>query len=247
VRGHDNPAGDGAGEEHQNGRAPGAPSPRQASKADTSRSRTRRVVRRLDPWSVFKVSVIFYVAVYGILLVAAVLLWLAATATGLRDNVEQVIADLIASGKFHFVGSELLRAGAVGGAMLVVFGTAANVMLAVLYNLISDLVGGLSIVVEDRPVRAARTKKPARRAGPEPAPRPVPAPTKILIPEVERSQVRVPLGGAPARAEVPQDQLSAAEPAPRSGPEPILRSAMEPAPHPAPAPEPPTNLDAFGL
>jgi hypothetical protein len=135
--------------------------------------RKRGVVRKVDTWSVFKVSLVFYAAMYCIVLVAGVVLWLAATATGLRHNVESFIADLIASGKFHFVGTELLRAAAVAGVVLVVLGTAANVLLVVLYNLISDMVGGLDIVVEDRP--AAR---PRRRTRPRPAREPVDEPAE---------------------------------------------------------------------
>ncbi len=176
---------------------------------------------------------VFYAAVYCILLVAAVLLWMAATATGLRDNIEKVIADLIASGKFHFVGWELFRAGAVGGAMLVVLGTATNVLLVVLYNLISDLVGGVSIVVEERPSRAGR-KRPPRSAQPHRSAQPprvaeepraaeapeVPVPArapKILIPEVERRQAPQPVPAptpvpAPApQPQMPEQQLSGAE------------------------------------
>jgi len=185
-------------------------------------------VRKVDAWSVLKISVVFYVAVYFMLLVAAVLLWMAATATGLRHNIEKVVADLIASGKFHFVGSELLQAGAVGGAVLVVVGTGANVMLAVLYNLISDLVGGLVIVVEASPGResaprsgaepARRTgaeparrsgTEPARRTGTEPGPPPTAQPPRLLIPDIERQAVR-PTAVPPPRPEMP-DQLSGVE------------------------------------
>ena len=136
-------------------------------------------MRHIETWSVFKVSILFYTALYCVLLVAGVLLWTAATATGLRHNVEKFIADLIASGKFHFVADELFRASAIGGAVLVIMGTATNVLLVVLYNLISEVVGGLTFVVEDRP---------ARRGRPEPTPVVAPAPT--LIPEVELKQPR---------------------------------------------------------
>jgi hypothetical protein len=169
------------------------------------------VVRNIDAWSVLKVSVVFYVSVYCMLLVAAVLLWMAATATGLRGNIEKVVADLIASGKFHFVGSELLRAGVIGGAVLVVAGTTANVMLAVLYNLISDLVGGFSILVEESPgaVPARRRRpEPALRSGTEPAPRSGGEPARVLIPEVERLSPPQP-SSTPAWP--PDPQLSGAE------------------------------------
>ncbi|HEV3402430.1 MAG TPA: DUF3566 domain-containing protein [Acidimicrobiales bacterium] len=117
--------------------------------------RMRGVVRRIDPWSVFRVSLVFYVAMYCILVVAGVLLWSAATATGFRANVEDFIASLAESGEFRFVADELFRASVICGAILTVMGTGANVLFAVLYNLISDVVGGLVVVVEEKPSRKA--------------------------------------------------------------------------------------------
>ncbi|HEX3393912.1 MAG TPA: DUF3566 domain-containing protein [Acidimicrobiales bacterium] len=212
-------ADDGPGDQHLNGRSPGGRGARSAPKQQGPRQLTRGVVRNIDAWSVLKVSVVFYVSVYCMLLVAAVLLWMAATATGLRGNIEKVVADLIASGKFHFVGSELLRAGVIGGAVLVVAGSIANVMLAVLYNLISDLVGGFSILVEESPgaVPARRRRpepalrsgtEPAPRSGTEPAPRSGGEPARVLIPEVERLSPPQP-SSTPAWP--PDPQLSGAE------------------------------------
>lgn len=137
------------------------------------------MVHKLDAWSVLKLSALFYATLYCILLVAGVLLWMAATATGLRHNVEKFIADLIASGKFHFVPGELFKAAAISGAVLVVTGTSANVLLAVLYNLISDMVGGLTVVVEERP---------SRRPALEPVTETQAAPT--LVPEAEMRNSR---------------------------------------------------------
>ena len=127
---------------------------------------------------------LFYFALYCVLLVAGVILWAVATATGLRENVESFIADLIASGRFEFVGGELFRAAAIGGVVLVVLGAAANVLLAVLYNLISEVVGGVSLVVEEIAPRGARA---------EPAPAPAAEakpPRAILVPEAELKQPR---------------------------------------------------------
>jgi hypothetical protein len=52
----------------------------------------------------------------------------------------------------------------VGGLVLVVMGTGANVLLAVLYNLISDVVGGIIVVFEERPTRR-RSRSPAPFGG----------------------------------------------------------------------------------
>ena len=159
------------------------PTWRERRAAARRRRRARGVVRRIDPWSVFKVSLVFYIAMYCILVVAGVLLWSAATATGFRANVEDFIAGLIESGEFRFVATELFRASVIGGAVLAAMGTGANVLFAVLYNLISDVVGGIVFVVEEKPGRRGRGLAAAAGGddeAPAPAPTPpVPAPTPV--------------------------------------------------------------------
>jgi hypothetical protein len=114
--------------------------------------RARQVIRHFDLWSVLRFSLIFYLCMFLILLVAGIVLWLVATVTGVRGNVENFISDLIAS-KFHFLGLQLLRGAAIGGLLLVIVGSAFNMLMAMLYNLISDVVGGIEISVleDDRP------------------------------------------------------------------------------------------------
>jgi hypothetical protein len=142
--------------------------------------RVQRVVRRVDAWSVLKISFVFFIVLYLVLLVAGVLLWAFAVGTGTIDNVENFIEQLFALDSFSFVGEQILRASALGGALLVVAGTFATTVLAVLFNLISDLVGGLRFtVIEEqilRPVSpvAAPSTKPTTTAstvdGSPPAP-----------------------------------------------------------------------------
>lgn len=103
-----------------------------------------------------KFSVLLFATLYLVFLVAGLVLWAAATATGLRENIERFIGDLIASDDFRILGPTMLRASVVGGLLLVVLGTGANVLFAVLYNLISDVVGGIAVVFEERPTRWRR-------------------------------------------------------------------------------------------
>ena len=111
-----------------------------------------RIVRRVDAWGVFKISVIFYVILYIILLVAGILLWNLANTTGTVANVEGFARDLFGLKTFEFDGEKLFRASWVLGAILVVAGTGLNVTLAVLFNLISDLVGGVRVTVLEEEV-----------------------------------------------------------------------------------------------
>ena len=109
--------------------------------------RVRRVIRKVDPWSVLKVSILFYLCIFVVVLVAGVVLWLMAAALGVINNVEKFIGDLFALTDFRFEAGQILRAAAVGGGILVVLGSGANVLAAVLYNLISDVVGGVEVAV----------------------------------------------------------------------------------------------------
>ena len=117
--------------------------------------RVRLVVRRIEPLTVLKVSVLFWASIYVILLVAALMLWSAATATGLRENVENFIGDLIAADDFTFKAGQMLQASVIGGAVLVALGSFGTAMMAVLYNLIADVVGGVAVIFEERTTKAA--------------------------------------------------------------------------------------------
>lgn len=100
--------------------------------------------------SVLKLSVLFYACVFVVLLVAGVVLWIVASAAGVVGNVETFIGDLFALDAFHFEAFQILRAAFVGGAVLVLLGTALNVLAVTLFNLIAELVGGIELtVVED--------------------------------------------------------------------------------------------------
>ena len=133
----------------------------------TQARRVRLVLRRIEPWSVLKFSLLLFASLYLVLLVAAFSLWSAASVTGLRGNVESFVGDLVASEDFHFQGGELARASLLGGTLLVLVASGVTVLLSVLHNLISDLMGGFGLVFEERPTR----RKDSRRSAAESRPR----------------------------------------------------------------------------
>ena len=120
----------------------------------------------MEPWTVLKFSVLLFATLYLVFLVAGLVLWAAATATGLRENIEKFIGDLIASDDFKILGPTMLRASILGGLVLVVMGTGASVLFTVLYNLISDVIGGITVVFEERPSRRNRKLYEADQAPP---------------------------------------------------------------------------------
>ncbi len=109
--------------------------------------RVYRIIRRVDGWSVLKVSVIFYFCLWLVLMTAGVILWSGAVQSGTIDNVENLIATLLGFETFAFEGETLFRVALFGGLTAAVAATAITVLMAILFNLISDLTGGIRVTV----------------------------------------------------------------------------------------------------
>jgi hypothetical protein len=109
--------------------------------------RVRRVVRRIDAWSVFKLSLLFYLCICLVLLIAGVILWNVASAFNVIHNVEKFIKSLFDLQTFKFQPTAILEASVLGSLLLVVLGTGANVLAAVFYNLMADVIGGVQVIV----------------------------------------------------------------------------------------------------
>ncbi len=123
--------------------------------------RVTRVVRHVDPWSVFKIALVANVVLYLILLTAGVLLWNVAYATGTVDNVERFFESFGWS-SFEFNGGEIYHNAWIAGLFLVIGFTGLAVLFATLFNLITDLVGGMRFTVLEEEVVEAR-QSPMRR------------------------------------------------------------------------------------
>jgi len=111
--------------------------------------RYRHVVRRVHVWSVFKVSVVFYACVLVVLLVAGGLLWDAASAVGLIRSLDKLIRSLFALSSFQLHPLTALAWGAAVMGGLCFVGVFVNVVAALLYNLISDIAGGVEVTLVD--------------------------------------------------------------------------------------------------
>jgi hypothetical protein len=133
-----------------------APPPAGRSKAPTrskgsARARQARVVvRKLGPWSVLKISFLFYVCVLVVFLGAMVILYGALGAIGALDSLTRLIRDLFADQSFEIHGDWLLTRGLTVGFGLVVLWTLINVFVVFLYNLLSDIVGGIEVTLSER-------------------------------------------------------------------------------------------------
>ena len=114
--------------------------------------RVSRVIRDIDPWSVFKVGLAFHLVCYFVTLISLVLLWNVAQSTGTLDNVENFM-ESFGWETFRFDGSELFGNLWILGLLGVILGTGLWVLLATIFNLITDLVGGVRVTVLEEEVR----------------------------------------------------------------------------------------------
>ena len=119
------------------------------------------MVRHVDPWSVFKVAIVFNLVLYGVLLTAGVLLWNVAYATGTVDNLERFFESFGWS-DFEFDGGAIYHSAWIAGLFGVIGLTGAIVLGATMFNLITDLVGGIRMTVLEEEVQE-RTQAPMRR------------------------------------------------------------------------------------
>ncbi|MFZ9076799.1 MAG: DUF3566 domain-containing protein [Ilumatobacteraceae bacterium] len=113
--------------------------------------RVTRVVRDVDVWSVFKVGLVFHLVLFIVSLIAVSLLWSVANSTGTIDNVENFF-ESFGWESFTFDGSALFGNFFAFGLLSAILGTGLWVVAAVMFNLITELVGGVRVTVLEEEV-----------------------------------------------------------------------------------------------
>ncbi len=131
--------------------------PRPARSAPTTVDRRARLVlRRLDPWSVLKFSLLFYFCLLLIGLLVFAVIWFVLVNMGVFADITKF------AGNFNF--QVTFPAGTVfrwyimlglGGVLLWSIGT---VLLTLLFNLVNDITGGIEIVLAEREPRLSTTR-----------------------------------------------------------------------------------------
>ena len=197
-----------------------APRERSPKRQKVRARKVRRIVRHIEPWSVLKISLLFFLSLFLIICVASALLWNTARSAGAIDDVEGFITSLgfgncedvegadpdpesptastvdgaaeqlapsgtaptettvavepeeestlpdedgecregqVLVGGFKFEDERIFQSFVLGGIVLVLSGAAFSVVMALLFNLISDLTGGVRVtVLHDEPAGARR-------------------------------------------------------------------------------------------
>lgn len=112
-------------------------------------------IRRVDPWSTLKVSLLLSVVLFFVWMIAVAFLYLVLGGMGVWTKLNSNVGDLLTSASGSS-GGELVSSGTIfGGAALIglvniVLMTAGATIGAFIYNLTTDLVGGVEVTLADR-------------------------------------------------------------------------------------------------
>ena len=131
---------------------------RRAAKLEARR--VRRVLYGFELWSVLKVSLLFYLCAWGVFLLAGAILWNVANSQGYVERFENFILEIFNYETFTINGDELFRWYLWMGLFSVLVLTALTVVLCLLYNLISVVVGGIRVtLIEEETVRLRQPQR----------------------------------------------------------------------------------------
>jgi len=124
-----------------------------STRRDDARSgsrKTRVVLRQVDAWSVLKFSLLFYFCLMLVFLFALLILYWILGLIGVLDSAAHLLStagfgDPDSGFEFHgyWIFSRLFLIGVAG----VFVWSLVNMLVAVLYNLVSDVIGGIELTL----------------------------------------------------------------------------------------------------
>lgn len=153
------------------GRDPSSPSPKQPRdrrkpppRRQRKARRVHRVVHHFDIWSVAKVSGAFAACGYLVTMISGYLLWQVADRVGTIEGVEGFMEDTGGYETFIIEGAVIFRVAAFVGVVAAILVVCLAILGAILFNLISDLTGGvrMTVIDEDLIVTPARREQRPR-------------------------------------------------------------------------------------
>jgi Transmembrane domain of unknown function (DUF3566) len=109
--------------------------------------RARLVVRRLDPWSVLKFSLLFYFCLLLVGILAFAAIWFVLANMGVFESIQNF------AGQFNrevpIQAGPIFRWFVLLGLVGVVVWTLATVLITLLFNLVNDITGGVEVVLAE--------------------------------------------------------------------------------------------------
>jgi Transmembrane domain of unknown function (DUF3566) len=113
--------------------------------------KTRVVVKKFNPWSVFRFSLLYYFCIMLVALIGLTILYNILAALGVVDKVAKLMVELsLADQGFKIHGGWLFTRAFAIGLLMVVFWALVKLMTTFMYNLIAELVGGVEVTLTER-------------------------------------------------------------------------------------------------
>ena len=114
------------------------------------------MLRKFDPWTVFKISLLLHVVFAVAALIGLLVLWSLLVRVGIPQALDDFLAliSLIEDGAVFFNnGSRFVRVAIFFSVVFGVSMTLLSTLAAVFYNLVSDVVGGVEVVMLEETLR----------------------------------------------------------------------------------------------
>ena len=128
--------------------------------------KVRRLVRHVDPWSMLKLSLLVSLCMWLMVMIAAVILWTVARNAGTIASVENFVNSSLSLQDWSLDGEFILRQFGLVTLLLSLGLAAALVIATLVFNLISDIIGGVWIsVIEEESARPVAESNPKHQLG----------------------------------------------------------------------------------
>jgi hypothetical protein len=117
--------------------------------------RARLTVKRIDPWSTLKFSFVYGLAGMIVLLVAVIVLYGVVDSMGVIDSIRSFLADVNSNPTggglaVWLTFNRVILVAAVIGLVNVILFTAFATLTAFIYNVCTDIVGGVEVTLAER-------------------------------------------------------------------------------------------------
>ena len=161
--------------------------------------RVRRVIRKIDPWTVLKVTLVFNTIMSLAFVLGTVIFWAIFVTAGIPEKINDLALLIGIENGINLEGAVYFRIVVLLAVVATIAVTGFLTLGAVVYNLISDLVGGIEVIVLEEttgpivsrphmtlPSGGRKGDAPRRSILPGLKPKPKPEPEKPAV-EVERT------------------------------------------------------------
>jgi Transmembrane domain of unknown function (DUF3566) len=133
------------------GKGAAAAARKATTKAGRGPRRARLQLRHIDTWSAFKISFVLSIALFFIWMVAVGVLYGVLGSLGVFGTLNELFGQLGGAGGGDVITPGVVfGAAAVIGAVNIILLTALGTVSTFIYNLCSDLVGGLEVTLSER-------------------------------------------------------------------------------------------------